>query len=46
VVINEYVELAQAFYGGAEPGMVNGVLDKLARNLRPDEFDDRSSATQ
>jgi len=38
VVINEYVELAQAFYGGAEPGMVNGVLDKLARGLRPEEF--------
>jgi len=38
VVINEYVELAQAFYGGSEPGMVNGVLDKLARGLRPEEF--------
>lgn len=38
VVINEYVELAQAFYAGSEPGMVNGVLDKLARNLRPKEF--------
>ena len=46
VVINEYVELAQAFYGGAETGMVNGVLDKLARNLRPDEIDDRLSAAQ
>ena len=39
VVMNEYVELAQAFYGGAEPGMVNGVLDKMARGLRPEEFD-------
>jgi N utilization substance protein B len=50
VVINEYIELAQAFYGGAEPGMVNGVLDKLARGLRPDEFDggsdDRSPAAE
>ncbi len=39
VVIDEYVDLAHAFYGGAEPGMVNGVLDKLARALRPDEFE-------
>lgn len=50
VVINEYVELAQAFYGGTEPGMVNGVLDKLARGLRPDEFNggpgDRSPAAE
>jgi len=37
-IINEYVDLAHAFYAGAEPGMVNGVLDKLARRLRPDEF--------
>jgi N utilization substance protein B len=36
--INEYVELAHAFYAGAEPGMVNGLLDRLARRLRPDEF--------
>jgi N utilization substance protein B len=38
VVIDEYVELAHAFYSGSEPGMVNGVLDTLARRLRPDEF--------
>jgi N utilization substance protein B len=36
--INEYVELAHAFYAGAEPGMVNGLLDRLARLLRPEEF--------
>ena len=37
VVINEYVELAKLF--GAEDGhkFVNGVLDKLARTLRPVE---------
>lgn len=46
VVINEYVELAQAFYGGAEPGMVNGVLDKLARGLRPEEFDGGSPGAE
>ncbi len=38
VVINEYVDLAHAFFGGKEPGMVNAVLDRLARSLRPDEF--------
>ncbi len=43
VVIDEYVELAHAFYADAEPGMVNGVLDTLARRLRPDEFVDRES---
>lgn len=30
-IINEYVNVAHAFYEGAEPKFVNGVLDKLAR---------------
>ena len=38
VVINEYVEIAHAFYGEREPGFVNSVLDRLARELRPTEF--------
>jgi N utilization substance protein B len=38
VAINEYVEIAHAFFSGKEPGMVNGVLDRLARTLRPDEL--------
>jgi len=33
-VINEYVELARAFFDGGEAGLVNGVLDRLARTLR------------
>ncbi len=37
VVINEYVDLAHAFFGGKEPGMVNAVLDRLAQGLRPDQ---------
>lgn len=37
VVISEYVGVADAFYGGKEPGMVNAVLDRLARDLRPHE---------
>lgn len=38
VVINEYIEIARAFFDGDEPKVVNGVLDKLGRRLRPDEF--------
>ncbi|MFQ5774345.1 MAG: transcription antitermination factor NusB [Kiloniellaceae bacterium] len=39
VIISEYVDLADAFFGGKEPGLVNGVLDRLAHALRPEEFD-------
>ncbi|HLJ63888.1 MAG TPA: transcription antitermination factor NusB [Stellaceae bacterium] len=38
VVISEYLGLGYAFFSGGEPGMVNGVLDRLARTLRPQEF--------
>jgi N utilization substance protein B len=38
VVLNEYLDLAHAFFGEQEPGMVNRVLDRLARRARPDEF--------
>lgn len=38
VVINEYVDVAKAFFDAEEPGMVNAVLDNLARQLRPAEF--------
>jgi N utilization substance protein B len=39
VVVSEYVDLADAFFGGKEPGLVNGVLDRLARELRPEAFE-------
>ena len=39
VVVSEYVDLAVAFFGGKEPGLVNGVLDRLARALRPEAFE-------
>lgn len=39
VVISEYVGIARTFFTGNEPAFVNGVLDRIARNLRPDEFD-------
>ena len=37
VVINEYVDLAHAFFSEGEPGMVNGLLDRLSRELRAEE---------
>ncbi len=36
--INEYVEIAHDFFGGEEPGVVNGVLDRVARKARQTEF--------
>ena len=38
VVITEYVDVAGAFFGREESGMINAVLDALARGLRPGEF--------
>jgi N utilization substance protein B len=38
VVISEYVDVANAFYEGEVPAMVNAVLDTLARKLRAAEF--------
>lgn len=35
VVINEYVELAKAFFDPTEAGFVNGALDSVARDVRP-----------
>jgi len=39
VVVSEYVDVAHAFVEKDETGMVNAVLDQLARQLRADEFD-------
>ncbi len=39
VIISEYVEIAHAFFAGREPGLVNGLLDTLARRLRPHELE-------
>lgn len=38
VVISEYVRVTDAFFEGKEPALVNAVLDKLARVLRPEEL--------
>jgi len=38
VVMNEYVELAGAFFSRREPAFVNAALDAIARRLRAGEF--------
>ena len=38
IVVAEYVALAHDFFSGKEPALVNAVLDRLARGLRPDEM--------
>jgi N utilization substance protein B len=38
VVISEYVDIAGAFYSGPEPGLVNAVLDRIARVVRTAEL--------
>ena len=40
VTIKEYVDVADAFYARKETALVNAVLDRLARSLRPDELQD------
>ncbi|MEQ1771127.1 MAG: transcription antitermination factor NusB [Devosia sp.] len=35
VVITEYVDIAKAFYEDDAPGLVNGVLDTVAKKLTP-----------
>jgi len=39
VVVSEYADIAHAFVDREEVGMVNAVLDQLARNLRATEFE-------
>ena len=37
VIINEALELTRAYAGEAPRGFINGVIDNLARQLRPNE---------
>ena len=46
VVITEYVDVAKAFFDGEESSLVNGVLDTLAHQLRPEEFASAGAAGQ
>lgn len=34
VVINEYVDIAKAFFEGPEPGYINATLDAVAKSVR------------
>ena len=43
VVISEYINIAKAFFEEDEPKLVNGVLDRLARDLRPGEFNNEKA---
>ena len=38
VIISEYIDVARAFFEDDEPRLVNGVLDRIAHETRPDEF--------
>ena len=38
VIVSEYVDVAHAFVEGDETGMINAVLDQLAREMRAPEF--------
>ncbi|MBT4770571.1 MAG: transcription antitermination factor NusB [Rhodospirillaceae bacterium] len=46
VVINEYVNLAHAFYEGQEPAFVNAVLDRIGKVLRKDELENSGGDRQ
>lgn len=38
VTISEFVDVAHAFYTGSEPGLVNAVLDRIARAARAEDL--------
>ncbi|MBN9062098.1 MAG: transcription antitermination factor NusB [Rhizobiales bacterium 65-9] len=42
-VISEYVDVAHAFHERDEAGLINAVLDALARDARPDELARRAN---
>lgn len=44
VIITEYIDIARAFFEEDEPRLVNGVLDRLAHEIRPDEFPAKGEA--
>ncbi|HZH12522.1 MAG TPA: transcription antitermination factor NusB [Microvirga sp.] len=46
VVITEYVDVTHGFYGEDEPGLVNAVLDTLARDVRPGELEKRAASQE
>lgn len=45
VVITEYMDLAHSFFSEKEPALVNGVLDRVAHSLRPEELEGGGEAS-
>jgi N utilization substance protein B len=43
VVIDEYLDIAHAFFAGEEPAFVNALLDRVAHRKRAVEFGESSS---
>ncbi len=43
VVINEYVNVGHFFFADDEPRVINGVLDQIARKIRPKEFESKGA---
>ena len=43
-ILSQYVQIAEGFFDGKEPGLVNATLDALGRALHPDAFDRRDRA--
>ena len=46
VIISEYIDIAKAFYTDDEPPLVNGVLDRLAHELRSAELSPRPASKE
>lgn len=44
VAISEYVDVAKAFFSGPEPGLVNAVLDRIAKVVRAEDFGGNAKA--
>lgn len=44
VAISEYLDVAHSFYDQDEPGLVNAVLDAIAREARSAELDTKAQA--
>jgi transcription antitermination protein NusB len=38
LIIDDYVGITAMFYNAKEVGFINGILDKLARKIRPDQL--------
>ena len=34
VIVNDYVDVGHGFFNAKEPGLINGILDRLAKKLR------------